>query len=659
MRTQSPIVCRHASRTWDYCGAVKNIARLGLTGLLGTAACGGDRTASPADGSTSGTSAMEATSGADTTTLDIPSSSTGASDSSGVAQTTGPVTETTTGTTGETTETGEQAEPCLNMLAARIASTDTDSGTPVDCTSEVAGDLFEDCTGIAANACARLLYDEPERGLNPDPGNGDHTGMFLDPAFMGGRDLHCVDGSRPIFWVDHAVDAETGLDVASDNWVFTFPGGKVCGPVDRDRDQRLGGPDDSYAGEDCWTLYAPSLDAPAFNRQMTSIGAQTFRTLGGDAGDRGGIHATSSPTPGFQHYNRVRIHKCNYDRFSGNRVVEIDDSTGARPGNGNADYPLYFQGHEVVRAVMAQLAAGVTYPAHPSGGGPTTLPSLADADRVVLVGHSNGSRGLTYTMDAISEDLSAVAPAVQVYGVIDARLDPSVTFEACAANSSGAPHSMYDAANPECQHSGELPPANVQSEYGADVAFRDSGDPAGANGNVAYQNLYWGVELDASCVLAHPDDPSTCQDYAHVMFNHLATPTFFRQALEDSTHSSNGGRPKWARNPMYEWDGGAGGVTPFRARVFAQAVDFLTNAPAMHDDPEALYTYPRGFFVDASSIHVGALTDEPFLCHLNCAPGNTGCINYQTALRTWVEDGVEVVSIAGYQGWTWGGIACP
>lgn len=539
--------------------------------------------------------------------------------------------------------TGATPQGCTNMLAARFA---VSNGVAPDCNVALAAPAHAQCTGLTANACAALLHAQPEIGLQS--GQGPYAAVFVDDP-----ELHCVDGSRPLFWIDHARHPVTGQDIESDRWLFTFRGGDDCGPVDRNRNQSMGDVVDRSAGGDCWDSYG---GAGQWLGEMTTVGARAHKHVAASAGDGGGIHSTLDPNNAFQAYHRVRIHKCTYDRFDGNRVVTTDDFSGARPSGGMFDFTLYFQGRAVISAMMDQLAAGVAYDAQ-NGGPTTTMPSLSGASRIVLVGHSNGARGLTYSLDGIADELSGLAPNADVVGVLDAGLGPSVEHEACAQNPVGAPRSMYDFGHPDCQPTGMLPMGSVASAYDQDIGFHDSGSVVGDNGNVAFKNWYWNVELDASCLAAHANDATPCHDSSHVMFNHLATPIFVRQALEDATQSGETGRTYFADALLYTWDGGPTGITPYRDRVFAQAIDFATNATTEHDDAGALYTYPRGFFVEGSASHAGATSDVPFTCHELCGPAGV-CGGLREVLWTWLETGTEIVAIAGFNGWTWNPPPC-
>ena len=69
----------------------------------------------------------------------------------------------------------------------------------------------------------------------------------------------------------------------------------------------------------------------------------------------------------------------------------------------------------------------------------------------------------------------------------------------------------------------------------------------------------------------HPIAKWYCHDSSHVLFNHLETPFFGRQALADAKQS--GKAPNFAADPAYDWDS-----DDYTDRVYAQAVDYITRS---------------------------------------------------------------------------------
>src|SRR5215212_11549450 len=169
--------------------------------------------------------------------------------------------------------------------------------------------LFTLCIAASAlaqvNNCASPYWADTLRcrafpGQPPQPNFGSvptaaqvkpFTRVFLnaDPA------VRCLDGTRPVMYVDKAV----GVD--SNNWIISMTGGGSAAALDTNAD---GIPDDAQHVAD---VYAD----PTERDEMGTAFKPPMK-------DFDGINeADPLRNYAFAAYNRVRVDKCSYDRFMG------------------------------------------------------------------------------------------------------------------------------------------------------------------------------------------------------------------------------------------------------------------------------------------------------------------------------------------------------
>ncbi|MCB9678058.1 MAG: hypothetical protein H6737_23360 [Alphaproteobacteria bacterium] len=502
---------------------------------------------------------------------------------------------------------------CNSMFALEVA----DMRTGGDCTtatfscdSDYDGLADDQCT---ANEFADLVYDAPEKqplsdGSLPtaDPGDGHLIGVFLPKCVDGsddcpGRELRCVDGTRPMYWIDPAHG-----DVNKVLWVFTFEGGGSCS-------RAPGVP----GGVKCWDDYQ-ELDGSQFvNREeMTEWmlpgagdyqGPQLMRSEGGILRDD-----AIDPSP-FENYNRVILSKCSYDRKNGRTIVsgydqvcppgldcqhhssDPDTATGM-PENADGDsFQLDFSGRTQVIALFNHLKNSRTVTDWRTGE-PVTLPALKAASQIVVAGHSGGAEGLIHNLDHIESYLQTIVidPNLDVRGVIDARGWPTLNHMQGYRYGTD----MYDentgddatcvplAVNNWC-----LPtPVGVANRgFGADVYRPGSQKRVSAD--------YWDMPPDASCVatMSDPLEEHRCYDSGQVLFNHLSTPFFLRQALRDNRHL--GRAPDYATSSSYRW---------VPATYETQVRDQIETFEAERTQAVGRFAEPIYGWADPASIGIGA-----------------------------------------------------
>ncbi|MEM7355997.1 MAG: pectin acetylesterase-family hydrolase, partial [Acidobacteriota bacterium] len=400
--------------------------------------------------------------------------------------------------------------------------------------------------GLACDdAGLNTLYDNPTVAT---AGTGPLLGLFAPKCADGtnscaGNEVRCMDGTRPIYYVDPAEDAN-GLPLISNRWIFWTTGGGTC--ID---------------GMACGNQYFNGNHAA-----MTSASASRYRS-------EAGIFSNEPTEPNlFRHYNRVYLRKCTNDRLSGAKT-----HNGIVVNGGGDTVDLFAHGHFMWQAVFNDLVTS-----HPSIGKkyytgacvtdcdnscpPNTtcdwLPNLSNATKIVLIGWSGGATGLINQLDTMVPDLQLLAPNADIRAVFDGRFNPSLDVQAafwadtnpvdglndytqCAApaispncidanldgivshdESLNAPDNSYSSL---FNTPGELPLNAACPACGLDYStfhFRI--------GQRAWQaHDFLGYPLDSSCEDEHGIDAPECLEPMHVLMNHVATPHFIRVALED------------------------------------------------------------------------------------------------------------------------------
>jgi hypothetical protein len=157
------------------------------------------------------------------------------------------------------------------------------------------------------------------------------------------------------------------------------------------------------------------------------------------------------------------------------------------------------------------------------------------------------------------------------------------------------------------------------------------------SGADATEQLAWGTELDASCVQTVAwNEEWRCRDGMHVMFNHLSTPFFLRQALFDDAHTSRD--VPYAVDETYMWD-----PDDYSERVADQACQLVLERDAASPRFRGGdYTWAQsterglGIFLPDSTSHAG-LFGSGF--ESEAVDG----VSYADALRNWLSaDGDEI-----------------
>jgi hypothetical protein len=239
----------------------------------------------------------------------------------------------------------------------------------------------------------------------------------------------------------------------------------------------------------------------------------------------------------FGSWNRILIYYCSSDEWLGTKSSTVHAST-----NGvSADFLIHLKGSRIIDAVFDTLRRGPRQRAARVPGATTNanaLPDLDNATDVLLGGSSAGGSGVRFNADRIGAILEARNPSVNYKAALDAIFIPTQDTRDYA-------HSALCAKDP------------VQCSY--TTSQQDSWQRVD-------QDLY-GLRGDESCLswhAAHGGDLWRCGDGTHVVINHVTTPMFVRQDLQDSS-----------LGPTYV-EGGFGTMTDFGKAVEKQLRDLAT-----------------------------------------------------------------------------------
>lgn len=341
-------------------------------------------------------------------------------------------------------------------------------------------------------------------------------------------EIRCVDGTRPIIYVDKAVGPP------SNRWLISTTGGEYCAARDLD------GLPGFESGNDCLAHYVEQQ-----GQLMGTASEASMSTLADDNGN-GILSNDPQRNPVFARYNRVRVHKCGFDRHSG-RATHLD-VVATVPNGPTFTYDLYNHGQKIVLEALDVLRGpndtGLSYTTWVNAGGNVAtvteaLPSIADAEQVLLVGHSAAAHGLYQNADRIADHLRAIPGfAGDVRAVHDANWQPGVENEAAFDPLQNPDPAVFNTLFQQRM-------TGVTAASGAYDSFRYHGaeDSAFADAYRAWLETPdgWAGVLDASCVATHTpsDDVWKCVDRFHAHLHHQSTPSLLREDFTDPNRDHN------------------------------------------------------------------------------------------------------------------------
>ncbi|MEQ1500589.1 MAG: pectin acetylesterase-family hydrolase [Myxococcota bacterium] len=420
------------------------------------------------------------------------------------------------------------------------------------------------------------LFDVASPALLPEEGgsyayNGSMpagVGLTRVAVRAGLADGACLDGSDPVFYA-------RGAPVGSahpDDWLVFLQGGGSTASLD--------------GALEVWDV---------------AYGEMSSRWAPPSIGARGAFDPDSPDNP-FADWNVVFVHKCSYDRFLGRNprfvdVTEVDHTVDGRVIPAGTVAQLAFRGNDIVDAVLDTLATEAVL----------DLPPLTDAHRVVLAGHSGGSRGATMLADAFADRVRSHAAGAEVRLVMDGGFEPSAELVTAGAIYPGG----YPAFDP------------------------DTGDDLGAWRARTEASLFdvWRADGDATCLASA--DPDGCAEVLHVLMNWVETPFFVRQDLLDANHL-NDEDDCWLA-PWTDHAACRGDAEDVVAWTLDQidALGWTTRRAATVRYGGATLVPPSGFF-PACGDHEGIHTDVGLFATATTDAGVTG--TYADALAAWLDD---------------------
>ena len=256
--------------------------------------------------------------------------------------------------------------------------------------------------------CAVFPGIPPQANLNTQPNNPSQVKAFTRVFLNNNLDVRCLDGTRPILYVDKAVctdgaNCTLGQPIESNKWIISMTGGGSCNASDSDGD---GVYDD---GQACLDTYGD----PNERDEMGTALEPPMKAF------QGINRPNPLQNPTFAAYNRILVEKCSYDRYNGRVTYEAAGGYFSETGPGGVvvDFNLYQQGYPIMEEAFTALQNGLAYTTWSvSGTGGSahvvraqeSLPPLVDADQVLFVGHSGSAHGLYHNIDHLAASLSAI-----------------------------------------------------------------------------------------------------------------------------------------------------------------------------------------------------------------------------------------------------------
>ena len=165
-------------------------------------------------------------------------------------------------------------------------------------------------------------------------------------------------------------------------------------------------------------------------------------------------------------------------------------------------FTVEFHGYDILVAAMQTLQpGGLTIAGEDLG-------ALEDATHVLFSGSSAGGGGVRATADRLRFQLRQSNPELAFRVALDSAVKPIEAW-------------VTDLVFP-----GGIPPVD---DVFVDMADYEAQKYARAQ--------IWDATADTSCLSAHAADPEACANPDHVLYNHVATPFFVRQDLDEKIPS--------------------------------------------------------------------------------------------------------------------------
>ena len=297
----------------------------------------------------------------------------------------------------------------------------------------------------------------------------------------------CNDGTAAIFYYAPASKAED-----RDKWLIFLQGGGSC------RD-----------GQSCAERWCSIDTNYGFDKMTSSASKPSIRGVG---------FMDPDPRNRFGSWNRVLVFYCSSDTWGG---TSTRTATAVLEGGAPREFEIYFKGSRIVDGVIDTLRYATPGPGRRRAvrheqtrrrdidPAATPWPDLDLATHVLFAGSSAGGEGARTNMDRVGAKLRASNPAVDFKGLIDAAYGT-------LSDRSDFTRTTF------CQND---PVRGCSYEAFTEATYREV--------QVAFQAR----RGDESCMQWHAaNEPGTewrCSDAEHVTLNHLQTPFFIHQDLQD------------------------------------------------------------------------------------------------------------------------------
>ena len=295
---------------------------------------------------------------------------------------------------------------------------------------------------------------------------------------------------------------------------------------------------------------------------------------------------------------------------------------------------------------------------------------------------------MIHQLDDLAAAFTAIAPAVDVRGVIDATFKPSIDVQSSFWND----FNPADGANDYTQFAA---PSFIDFNGNGNIEFSEAlNAPFGAYdglffvpgllpptpgcggcgrgyspavftppGGAIFQALqFQGGMRDTSCELVHGPNAAECADHIHVLLNHVATPFFLRMGLRDSVSWGPGSRALGATDVNYFYRRDAFGDR-VRMQIKTFLDEFATSSElATGQDPTwagglpAPPPWPIAVFAPDVLLHAGTIENGPFFNTCLRPPGGGAGteVNLHDALSEWITFDIPIDAFESGlpSGWT-------
>jgi hypothetical protein len=294
----------------------------------------------------------------------------------------------------------------------------------------------------------------------------------------------------------------------------------------------------------------------------------------------------------FAGYNQVWLQYRSSDNW-------IGSGSHTALAAGGQTYDIEFNGEAIVNDAIERLldASGVAPDPNPFWS--DALPSLQTAEEVWFYGDSAGGGGLRHHLDRLAALVRQRVPGVKVVGVIDAGNGPG--FWNTPINwgvGAGAPTGYADLLATHYR-------PTVRDFWQADDTALDASclDPAYAAAHVADGGTH----------------PEICYDTTYSLFNHITTPFFVRQDIDDPL----------AKEKYADWQ-----LFPSEQAYWAAQRTFMAGLVGFAGGLEPVTT-PPGVFAPHCGEHV-SVNSNHFFTRAVRFPGPVAGPSFHGLLVNWM-----------------------